>query len=94
MGEILLGCSGWSYKDWVGPLYKTEKESKLRAYSSIFNTAEINSTFYAYPTKGTVLGWLRYTKSDFIYAAKLPRQITHKKKLDLSLGVEADVKRF
>ena len=91
---MLLGCSGWSYKDWVGPFYKAEKESKLKAYSRVFRTAEINSTFYAYPSKGTVMGWLKYTKPDFMYAAKLPRLITHKKKLDLRLGVEDDVERF
>ncbi len=94
MGEILLGCSGWSYKDWVGPFYKTKKESKLKAYSKVFRTSEINSTFYAYPSKGAVMGWLKYTKSDFVYAAKLPRLITHRKKLDLSLGVGEDVERF
>ncbi len=56
MNKILLGCSGWFYKDWVGPFYKVEKASKLKAYSEVFKTAEINSTFYAYPSKGTVMG--------------------------------------
>ena len=94
MGKILLGCSGWSYKDWVGPFYRLEKESKLKAYSEVFKTAEINSTFYAYPSKGTVMGWLKYTKPDFVYTAKLPRVITHKKKLDLNQGIKEDVERF
>lgn len=66
----------------------------LKAYSEVFKTAEINSTFYAYPSKGTVLGWLKYTKPEFVYTAKLPKLITHKKKLDLESGVEEDVKRF
>ncbi len=94
MNKILLGCSGWSYKDWIGPFYKVEKASKLKAYSEVFKTAEINSTFYAYPSKGMVMGWLKYTKSDFVYAAKLPRLITHKKKLDPKQGVEEDIQRF
>lgn len=94
MTDILLGCSGWFYKDWVGPFYKVEKASKLKAYSEVFKTAEINSTFYAYPSKGTVMGWLKYTKPDFVYAAKLPRLITHKKKLDPKQGVEEDIQRF
>jgi len=94
MGEILLGCSGWHYKDWVGPFYKNDEESKLTAYSRVFKTAEIDSTFYAYPTKGMVFGWLKYTKPNFVFTAKLPKLITHKKKLDLKLGIEEDISRF
>ncbi len=93
MSKIILGTSGWSYKDWVGPFYKTMGESKLRAYSKVFKTAEIDSTFYRFPTKGMVLGWLRYTPSDFIFAAKLPKQITHKGKLEAKV-VGADLDKF
>lgn len=93
MRKIFLGTSGWSYTDWVGPFYKTSTESKLRAYSKVFKTAEIDSTFYRFPTKGMVMGWLRYTPSDFIFAAKLPKQITHKGKLD-SKAVETDLDKF
>ena len=94
VNKILLGCSGWFYKDWVGPFYKVEKASKLKVYSEVFKTAEINSTFYAYPSKGMVMGWLKYTKPDFVYAATLPRLITHKKKLDPKQGVDEDIQRF
>jgi uncharacterized protein YecE (DUF72 family) len=94
MSKILLGCSGWHYKDWIGPLYATETESKLATYSKIFKTAEIDSTFYAYPSKGMVVGWAKYTKPDFIFTAKLPKQITHKDKLDLKLGADKDLEKF
>jgi len=94
MGDILLGCSGWHYKDWVGPFYSAEEKSKLAAYSRVFKTAEIDSTFYAYPTKGMVFGWLKYSPSDFVFTAKLPKLITHKKKLDARQGVEEDLQRF
>ncbi len=93
LGKILLGTSGWSYKDWVGRFYKTTRESKLKAYSKVFKTAEIDSTFYRFPTKGLVLGWLHYTPPDFIFAAKLPKQITHKNKLEAK-AVENDVYKF
>jgi uncharacterized protein YecE (DUF72 family) len=94
MGEILLGCSGWHYKDWIGPLYATETESKLATYSKVFRTAEIDSTFYAYPSKGIVMGWLKYTPPDFVFCAKLPKQITHKDKLDPKQGAEKDLEKF
>lgn len=93
MGRVFLGTSGWSYKDWVGPLYKTSSESKLKAYSGAFKTAEIDSTFYRFPSKSLVMGWLKYTPSDFVFAAKLSKQITHKGKLE-SKAVETDLNKF
>ncbi len=94
MSKILLGTSGWSYDDWVGVFYRDRKESKLSAYARVFPTAEIDSSFYAYPSRGTVMRWSRYTGSDFVFTAKLPRLITHEKVLDLKSGVKDDVKRF
>lgn len=94
MDEILLGTSGWSYKEWVGAFYRQGERSKLSAYSKVFKTAEIDSTFYRYPSKGMVFGWLRYTKPDFIYSAKLPQLITHEKRLDPAKGVEEDLNKF
>ena len=92
--KILLGTSGWSYRDWIGPFYEKGVKSMLSAYSKVFKTAEIDSTFYAYPSKGTVMGWLKYTEPDFVFCAKLPQIITHEKMLDVNEGVEEDVKRF
>jgi uncharacterized protein YecE (DUF72 family) len=93
MGKVFLGTSGWSYKDWVGPLYMTSTESKLNAYSRVFKTAEIDSTFYRFPTRGLVMGWLRYTPSDFVFTAKLPKQVTHEGRLE-SKAVETDLNKF
>lgn len=94
MDNVWLGCSGWSYKEWIGAFYREGEKSMLKAYSSVFKTVEIDSTFYRYPTKGMVFGWLRYTPQDFIFAAKLPQLITHEKKLDPSRGVEQDLSKF
>jgi uncharacterized protein YecE (DUF72 family) len=66
----------------------------LSHYCQVFNTAEIDSTFYAYPSRGTVFGWLRYTPKDFVFTAKLPKVITHDKKLDTKQGVKADLIKF
>ena len=92
--KIFLGTSGWSYNEWVGPFYTKMDKSKLRAYSKVFETVEIDSTFYRYPSKGTVMGWARYSPEGFIYSAKLPGLITHDKKLRLSEGIEQDLDRF
>jgi uncharacterized protein YecE (DUF72 family) len=57
MGTIRLGCSGWDYRDWADVFYKNTDESKLRAYSCVFSTAEINSTFYRYPSDIAYVRW-------------------------------------
>jgi uncharacterized protein YecE (DUF72 family) len=92
--NLFLGTSGWSYNEWIGPFYTRMDKSKLRAYTRVFKTVEIDSTFYRYPSKGTVMGWTRYSPEGFVYTAKLPGQITHDKKLILEEGVEQDVQRF
>jgi uncharacterized protein YecE (DUF72 family) len=92
--SIRIGTSGWSYKEWEGILYPNSKTPKLTYYSSIFKTAEIDSTFYANPTKGLVLGWVRNTPDDFEFSVKLPQSITHKKQLDLRAGAEIDLVEF
>ena len=92
--NILLGTSGWSYKEWEGSFYRKGEKRKLRAYSRIFQTVEIDSTWYRYPSKGTVMGWLRYSPSNFIFTAKLPKVITHEKKLGLEDSVESDLEAF
>jgi uncharacterized protein YecE (DUF72 family) len=92
--NILLGTSGWSYREWIGPLYAKGEKSMLKAHSKIFKTAEINSTFYAYPSKGTVMGWVRYTPEDHVFCAKLPKKITHDKKLELDKGIGEDLYNY
>jgi uncharacterized protein YecE (DUF72 family) len=92
--NVFLGTSGWSYKEWIGPFYSKEDKSMLRAYTKVFKTAEIDSTFYRYPSKGTVMGWTRYSPEGFTFTAKLPGLITHDKKLNMSAGIEQDLQRF
>jgi len=92
--KILLGTSGWSYKEWIGPFYSQQDKSFLKAYTKIFNTVEIDSTFYRFPSKGTVMGWARYSPEGFVFTAKLPKLITHKKKLGIVSDVEQDLNVF
>jgi uncharacterized protein YecE (DUF72 family) len=94
LGEIHLGTSGWSYKEWEGPFYPKGEKKKLTYYSKFFDTVEIDSTFYAYPSKGMVMGAARSTPKDFVFSAKLPKLITHEKALDLGRGVKDDLFRF
>ena len=92
--NVFLGTSGWSYKEWEEVFYQKGEKRKLRAYSRVFKTVEIDSTFYRYPSKGMVMGWLRYSPSDFAFSAKLPKVITHDKKLGLKSDVKAELNAY
>ena len=92
--NIHLGTSGWSYNEWEGSFYQEGEKKKLRAYSHVFKIVEIDSTFYRNPSKGTVMGWLKYSPSDFVFTAKLPKLITHDKQLGLKDNVKADLDDF
>jgi len=92
--NIFLGTSGWSYREWEGSFYRKGEKNKLRAYSQVFHTVEIDSTFYRYPSRGTVIGWLRYSPSDFVFSAKIPKLITHDKKLGLEGDIQSDLNAF
>ncbi|TMQ51580.1 MAG: DUF72 domain-containing protein [Candidatus Eisenbacteria bacterium] len=91
MVHLRFGCSGWDYQEWIGPVYRNASESKLRAYSRIFDTAEINSTFYRAPSPGMVQGWARFTPEDFVFAAKVPQTVTHDRLLDVAAGADKDL---
>lgn len=92
--NICLGTSGWSYNEWEGSFYLKGEKNKLHAYSRVFKIVEIDSTFYRNPSKGTVMGWLKYSPSDFVFTAKLPKLITHDKRLGLKGDVKADLEVY
>jgi uncharacterized protein YecE (DUF72 family) len=94
MSEARIGTSGWSYKEWVGAFYPNSVTNKLSFYTKLYKTVEVDSTFYAYPSKGLVMGWSKYSPEGFVFSVKLPQLLTHEKKLDLAKGVEADLVRF
>ncbi len=83
MGKIYIGTSGWSYDSWEGTLYpeKLKPKDRLPEYCKTFKTSEINNTFYSLPTKSAVKNWYEETPTDFIFAVKASRFITHNKKL-------------
>jgi uncharacterized protein YecE (DUF72 family) len=96
-GRLYLGTQGFSFDDWVGPFYPqgTTARDYLEVYSNIFNSVEIDSTFYGMPRPATVRGWRQRTPEGFRFAAKFPKLITHDKKLDRAEGdAEAFVQRM
>lgn len=81
--EYRIGCSGWSYKGWLGTFYPSHYASSdfLRLYSSVFETVEIDSTFYRIPGRSVVEKWRDSTPDGFLFSPKVPGEITHERKL-------------
>ena len=81
--RIFLGAQGWNYEDWIGSFYPRGSRTKelLSLYADIFDTVEIDSTFYAVPSESSVKGWFERTPPGFNFSLKLPSEITHKNRL-------------
>jgi uncharacterized protein YecE (DUF72 family) len=76
---VRLGTQGWSYPDWNGVFYPpgSKQEDRLPFYAEIFDTVELDTTFYHAPKATIARSWARHTPAGFRFAAKLPRAITH-----------------
>lgn len=79
--DIRLGTSGWKYDDWKGVFLPSKPTDELAAYARVFDTVEIDSTWYHTPARRVVESWRRRVPEDFRFAAKVPRAITHDKNL-------------
>jgi len=92
--DIKIGTSGYSYpgpppKGWYGAFYpekKTKGFEELKYYSQVFNTCEINSTFYRPPSSTVTTGWATKTPDDFSFAIKLWQKFTHPMKISGAVG--------
>ena len=83
-GRLFIGTSGWVYSHWQGIFYPKDLPSKdkLKYFSYHFKTAEINYSFYHLPRPTTYQNWYSQVPSDFIFAVKASRFITHIKRLE------------
>ena len=94
MAVVRIGTSGWSHREWEGVFYPREGGDKLAYYSKVFNTAEIDSTFYEYPKKAMIQACARIPPDDFVFSAVVPKLITHDKRLDVQEGAGRDFMHF
>jgi uncharacterized protein YecE (DUF72 family) len=76
---IRIGTQGWSYPDWNGVFYPpgSKQEDRLPFYARVFDTVELDTTFYHAPKPTIARSWERQVPAGFRFAAKLPRAITH-----------------
>jgi uncharacterized protein YecE (DUF72 family) len=81
--KILVGSSGYGYREWQGKFYPARISPKemLRFYAERFTAVEINNTFYRMPTESVLASWAAQVPDDFVFAIKAPQIITHVKRL-------------
>jgi uncharacterized protein YecE (DUF72 family) len=87
MARIYVGTSGYSYDDWVGPFYPngTDKTKFLDYYAAIFNTVEVNYTYYTMPAFPTIRAMAAKVGPDFRFSIKAHSSMTHERDADESV---------
>jgi uncharacterized protein YecE (DUF72 family) len=82
-GTISVGTSGWNYRHWRDVVYPHGLPASrwLNYLATVFDTAEVNYSFYRIPSPETVERWSAQVPADFRFAVKLWKGITHFKKL-------------
>ena len=98
--QYFIGCSGWFYWKWRGKFYPTELPTSewFKYYANLFDTVEINASFYSWPTPAGVKAWMRgVERRKFVFTVKVCELITHVKRftdtetLVLDFGIIGDL---
>ena len=91
--KIYIGCSGFHYREWKDIFYPEglAQTKWFHFYCEHFNTLEINTTFYKFPTVKSLQKWYDNSPPGFKFTVKAPRLITHYKRFN---GCDSYLKDF
>lgn len=80
---IAFGTCAWTHDDWRGVFYPPHlpASGRLEYYARFLSAVEVDSTFYHIPTKSVSQHWADVTPGHFRFSCKMPREITHERKL-------------
>ncbi|MCK2218848.1 DUF72 domain-containing protein [Actinomadura sp. ATCC 31491] len=86
--RLAVGCAMWTHAKWPGRFLPPQLPAgeRLRAYATWCDAVEGNTTFYATPSRAAVESWARQTPPGFRFVVKLPKTVTHERRL----GPDAD----
>jgi uncharacterized protein YecE (DUF72 family) len=92
-GKVYIGVSGWRYTPWRGHFYPPglAQRRELEYAAGVFNSLELNGSFYSLQRPSSYAMWARETPPGFIFAIKGSRYITHMLKLR---NIEAALANF
>ena len=80
MAAVKIGTAGWSIPRQYADVFPAEGTS-LQRYCTRFAVAEINSSFHRPHRRSTWERWRDSVPDSFRFSAKLPKEITHQRKL-------------
>jgi uncharacterized protein YecE (DUF72 family) len=80
---VHIGTSGWSYAHWAGVLYPdgVSPGARLDYYVRRFGTAELNASYYKWPSDALFEHWRRRLPDNFLLSVKAPGALTHARRL-------------
>jgi uncharacterized protein YecE (DUF72 family) len=83
MDGVRIGTSGWTYDHWAGRFYPEGlARSRWRDYYvGVFDTVELNASFYRWPGVRPFQGWSRSLPDGFAMSVKASRWLSHGRKL-------------
>ncbi|GFG65103.1 hypothetical protein MKUB_25930 [Mycobacterium kubicae] len=81
--SVRIGTSGWSYNHWAEVLYppRLPPARRLARYTEVFDTVELNASFYRWPKDSTFAGWRERVPDGFTFSVKAHRGLTHYRRL-------------
>lgn len=90
---VRIGTSGWSYQHWTQVLYPRGLPAarRLTRYAEVFDTVELNASFYRWPKETTFAAWRDLLPGGFTMSVKAHRGLTHYRRL---LSPEPWIERF
>ena len=81
--SVLVGTSGWQYRDWRGRFYPVGLPQRLwlEHHAAAFATTEVNNSFYRLPAREVFEQWRARTPADYVVTVKASRFLSHIKRL-------------
>ncbi len=79
--KLLIGCSGYSYPEWIGPFYPegTARSRLLQRYATRFDLLELNYTYYRMPTAASMERMVQRTDGGVVFSVKANGALTHER---------------
>lgn len=89
--DLRVGCSSWTSDAWWGRVYPRglPDGERLSVYARLFDSVEVDSSYYRSPSRALVEGWRRKTPDSFLFTLKFPRDLLDPKQPVDRAGVDA-----